>query len=97
MTVIDYDPEGDSLFIRVKNDTYSHSKREGQLITDFNCNNEVIGFEVLHASKFFDDADLGGWNKHKLFVENSKSGLAASLNVRPAGVAAGMRPVEMFK
>lgn len=95
MTVIDYDPEGDSLFIRVKNDTYSHSKREGQLITDFNCDNEVIGFEILHASKFFDDADLDGW--HKLFVNRSRGGLGVSWKVRPAGVAAGTRPVEMFK
>ena len=57
-TVLDYDPEGDSLFIRVKPDTYGFSKREGNLIIDYGVNSEVIGFEVLNASKFFDDIDV---------------------------------------
>jgi uncharacterized protein YuzE len=72
MTCIDYDPVGDSLFIRVKNDTYAYSEHEDNLITDYNCQGEVIGFEVLSASKFFDDVDVSGWPK--LLVQDSRRG-----------------------
>jgi uncharacterized protein YuzE len=58
MTMIDYDPEADSLLIRVVDGKYKRSERYGDLIVDLSPGGYVLGFEILNASKFFDEINV---------------------------------------
>ncbi|NJE12893.1 DUF2283 domain-containing protein [Thermococcus sp. LS2] len=54
--IIDYDPLGDSLFVRIPEGKYQSSVQLGDIILDLGKINDelaVIGFEILDASKKF--------------------------------------------
>lgn len=48
-----YDADLDTFYIRLKENNYESSIASGDLIIDFNKKKEVIGLEILNATKFF--------------------------------------------
>jgi len=48
---INFDPETDSAYIKIKNGQYEFSEEKWDLILDYDKNNELIWVEILNASK----------------------------------------------
>ncbi len=47
-----YDPEADAIYISIKDDSYGESEEiEEDIIVDKSVNWEIIGIEILNASK----------------------------------------------
>ena len=54
MMKMEYDQEADALYIKVKNDKVDHTKEiDLNTILDFNKGGEIIGIEIIGASKIF--------------------------------------------
>lgn len=48
-----YDAVDDVLYVRFKKNNYKYSEDADDIILDFNKKNELIGIEILNATKFF--------------------------------------------
>lgn len=50
---IRYDGEGDTLGLFIKDEQIHHAEEYGQIVINYNKNNEPVEIEILSASKFF--------------------------------------------
>ena len=50
-TVVDYDRENDDLFLSKGKGNYEGSVEIGDFIIDFSRNDEIVGIEIMNASK----------------------------------------------
>jgi len=48
---VSFDPEADSMYVKIKDGKYEFSEEKWDIILDYNKNNELIWIEILNASK----------------------------------------------
>lgn len=70
---IEYSKEADAIYVYFKEDFVEKSKEiEDGIVIDFDKNSQLIGIEVLDASKRFSLADIVNLNIENLPVEAIK-------------------------
>ena len=50
---IRYDGEGDTLDLSIKDGQVHHAEEYGQIVINYNKDNEPVEIEILNASRFF--------------------------------------------
>ena len=78
----DYDPEIDDLFIYYSNSKSKGSIEIGDIILDLNSKKELVGIELLNASKFIDNKEiLKGLKECKLEIRKQNGWMILKLKL----------------